>query len=99
MNLNTRIEVWAITPSCGLGDRAQHIPPRGTPRSWLICHTVSLSDHWPSSGVCRHRFGCRVGGLLIRPHDRLLVVPCLGVPQIAGRGVVGDLARTPGRWS
>jgi hypothetical protein len=85
-----------ISYSCGLGDTATPIRPHGSLCSWLFYRTEFSSDHWPASGVGVHSHGCRVGGLLILPHDRLWVVTCLGVPQIAGLSAVEVLARTLG---
>jgi hypothetical protein len=79
---------WAIEP--------HPVPLVVPPRSWLVYRTESSCDHWPALGVGGHSRGCRVGGLVILPHDRLWVVPCLGVPQTAGRRVVEVLARTLG---
>jgi hypothetical protein len=61
------IEDWAISFSCGLGDRA---------------HLARISYRLLASFRCcvgGHSRGRRVGGLLILPHDRLWVVPSLGI--------------------
>jgi hypothetical protein len=91
-----RTKAWAISHSCGLGDRATFCHPRGNLQSWLICHAEFSSCHWPASGVGGHNGGCHVDGPLRLPHDRLWVVPCLELLQTVGRRVVAVFAQTLG---
>jgi hypothetical protein len=97
MGLPMKTEVLVISPSCAFGDRATFFRPLGKQRSWLVYRTEFSSGRWPASGVGGHNCGWSVGGTLGLPHDLLWVVPCLGVPQIAGRKAVEVLARTLGR--
>jgi hypothetical protein len=96
MGLPTRIEALAISPSCGLGNRATVCCPLGNLQNWLVYHTEFSSGRWPASGVGGHTGVCHVDGPLSLLHNRLWVFPCLRVPRIAGRRVVGVLARTLG---
>jgi hypothetical protein len=96
MGLPTRFGAWAISPSCGMGDRATLCRPPGNLGSWLIYRNEFLSGHWPASGVGGHNFGYHVCGSFNFPHDQLSVVPCLGVPETAGRRAVVVLDRTLG---
>jgi hypothetical protein len=89
-----RVGDWAISSLCMLDDRATLSRPRGNLRLCLVCRNEFSSGHWPASGVGRHNFGCRVDGTLNLLHDRLWVVPWLGVPQIAGQ-----LEFTPENWA
>jgi hypothetical protein len=96
MGLPTRIKIWAISPSCGLGDRATLCRPRGNLRNWLVYCTEFSSGHWRASDVGGHNGGCHVNSPKNLLHDRLWVIPCLEVLQTVDRRAVGVLARTVG---
>jgi hypothetical protein len=95
-----RIGAWAISPSCGLRDRATLCGPRGSLRSWSVCRNEFSFGYWPASDVGRHYCGCRVDVPLNLPRDRLWIIPCPEgggeVPQTAGRKALGVLFRTLG---
>jgi hypothetical protein len=92
MGLPTRIEVLAISLSCGLGDRATLFRPLGNWQSWLVYCTSRL----PTSGFVGQNYGCRIAGPPTLPQNRLWVVPCLGALQTAGHRSVEVLAQTLG---
>jgi hypothetical protein len=78
MGLPTRIEVLAISLSCGLGDRATLCRPLGNRRSWLVYRTKFSSGRMPTSGFIGHNCGCHIAGPPTLPRNRLWVFPCLG---------------------
>jgi hypothetical protein len=79
---------WAISPSCGLGNRATLCRTSGSPQIWPGTRAVFPSGQRPASGVGGQSSGCRVDGPLNLPRDQLWIVPCRGCPkqQVAGQG-------------
>jgi hypothetical protein len=91
-----RIGDWETSPSFWLGDGATLCRTPVSPQSWPGGRTDFSSGHWPASGVDRHNCGCRVDGPLNFPHDLLWVIPCQGMPQIAGSRAVRVLFQALG---
>jgi hypothetical protein len=92
---------WLL--SCGWADRDICRRPRDSPGSWSMCRNEFSSGHWPTSGVGGRNCGCSVDGPLDLLHDRLLVVPCLGMSQRAGfscehQASWGKARKLGGRW-